>query len=69
MSIVETNKAFATGSMQRKRIRHAIWPTLRRLDAFNLEFDPVTLFEIMDSPVKGEQKLKGMIEAARHIIS
>jgi len=69
MSIVEANKAFSMGTMQRKRIRYAVWPMLRRLHAFNLEFDPIALFEIMDSPMKGEQELKRVIDLAGHIIS
>jgi len=38
--------------MQRERIGQPVWPFLGRLDALDLELDPIALFEMMDASIK-----------------
>jgi hypothetical protein len=39
-------------------------PLIGCLDALDLELDPVTLFEVMDAPVEGEQELQAVVDVA-----
>jgi len=46
-------------------------PLPGRLDALDLELDPVALFEVVDASVEGQQKLEGVFRfsARQNIIS
>jgi hypothetical protein len=61
MSVIEADEPLAVWCMQCECIGEAMWPLLCRLDASDLEFDPVAIFEMMDTPVEGQQKLKTIV--------
>ena len=39
---------------------------ITRLDSFDLELYPVTLFEMMDTPVESQQEFESVIDPAIH---
>ncbi len=55
MSIVEVYQTVATRIMQSKGITQAVRPFRRRLDPFELKFQPIALFEVMDTTIERQQ--------------
>jgi hypothetical protein len=47
--------------MQREGVTQTVRAFRRQRAAFDLEFQPVALFEVMDAAIKRKQKLKGML--------
>jgi len=58
--IVETDQPPTIRSVQRERVRESVRSVPPCLDTPDLELDPVALFEMVDTPVEGQQKLKLM---------
>jgi hypothetical protein len=54
MGVVETEQPHTIRCMQRERVRQPMWPLLGRLNAFNLELDPVAFFEVVDTSIEGQ---------------
>src|SRR5436309_2394449 len=70
MSVIEANEPRAIRCMQCEGIGEAMRPRSRRLDALDLELDPVALFELVDTPIESQQKLKAVIGVSLgHFIS
>ena len=67
MRIVETNEPFTIRIMQRERVAQTVWPFRRGVGARNLEFQPVSLIEIVDAAIEREQKCEGMLILTCHI--
>jgi len=70
MGVVEADQPRAIGRVQRERVGQTVRAFLGRLDALDLELDPVALFEMMDAAIESQQELKSVFgSAALHIIS
>ena len=70
MGVVETDQPGAVRTVQRERIVQAVRSRWARLDAPDLELDPVAPFKMMDSSVERQQELKVvLVRAVFHIIS
>jgi len=39
-----------------------MWPILCRRNAFDLELDPIAIFEVMDTPIEGKEKFKAVVD-------
>ena len=37
------------------------------LDCFDVEFDPISVFKVMNAPIKGQQELEGIVGRFRHL--
>jgi hypothetical protein len=56
--IVKSDQPLAVRVMQCERIAQPMWPLCRRLDPFDLKFQPIPLFEVVNQSVKPEQKFQ-----------
>ena len=57
MRIVKAGEPIAIRVVQRERVARSMWPFRCRDRPFDLEFEPITLFEVMDAAVKRQQEL------------
>lgn len=60
MGIVEADQAGAARAVQRKRVTQPVRPFRCRLCPFDLEFQPIALFEMMNTTIEGEQEFQGV---------
>nr|WP_294505857.1 hypothetical protein [uncultured Rhodopila sp.] len=60
MSIVEAHQPAALGVMQGEGIAQAVRPLGGCCAALDLEFEPVSLFEMVNAAIKRQQELKGV---------
>lgn len=65
MRVVEANELVAAWIVQGERITQPMWPFRRRLPAFDLELDPVALFEVVDAAIERQQELKCVVIGRR----
>jgi hypothetical protein len=54
VGVVEADQSRAIRRVKRERVRQAVRSLLGRLDALDLELDPVTLLEMMDAPIESQ---------------
>jgi hypothetical protein len=60
VGVVEADQPRAVRRVQRERVGQAVRSLPGRLDALDLELDPVALFEVVDARVESQQKLEGV---------
>ena len=48
--------------MEGERIGQAMRPILCRRNAFDLELDPIAIFEVMDTPIEGKEEFKAVVD-------
>lgn len=58
VGIVEADQPIAVRVVQRERIAHSVRTFWRRRNPFDLELQPIALFEMMNASIKGQQNLK-----------
>jgi hypothetical protein len=58
VSIVKTGQPIAIGIVQRERIAQSVRPFRRRLRPPGLEFQPITLLEVMNAAIEPQQKVE-----------
>ena len=60
VSIVKADQAIAVRIVQRERIAQSVRPFRRQLRPPGLEFQPITLSEVMNSAIKPQQEVECM---------
>ena len=60
MSVVEAYQPSARWLVQGEGIGQTVGPSLVRFDSLDPELEPISLFEVVNAPVKGEKKLELM---------
>jgi hypothetical protein len=61
MRIVKSDQPPAVRIVQRERIAQAVGPLRRRCDLPDLEFQPIALFEMMNTPVERQEIFEGVL--------
>jgi hypothetical protein len=57
VGVVEPDKPLAVGVMQGECVAQPVWSPGRRRHALDLEFQPITLFEMVDAAIEPERVL------------
>jgi hypothetical protein len=68
MRVVESEQPRTVRRMQRECVRQAVWSRLGRFNALDLKLEPISLLEMMDAPIEGQEKFEPMFVCC-HIIT